>query len=586
MLTLSGAASIADYQAALRTITYSSSATTLPTGNRTVSFQAIDSAGLPGTPASRTIDYTAINTAPTVTASAGITSVTEGGSGASIDPSLAVADSDDANLASATVAISAGRSAGDTLAFTDQSGITGSYDALSGVLSLSGTSSVSNYQAALRSVRFLNAGPAPIGGGRTIEFTVTDPSNASDSATKSVTLTLVDDAPTVATSAASTSYTENDPAVAIDPALTLSDPDSATLASAEVKLTDAVSGDRIIVPAAYPVPGALTVTGSGTSTISISGSASVSAYRDLLRAISFESISDDPTGATRHVQFKASDAVSTITAATSKAVAVTPVNDAPIAVAESLTTDEDTVKLADVRSNDTDPDHLTSTLAVDQVNGAGGNVGATLTTAKGAKVVIDAAGNLSYDPRGAFDALQVGDANGTDSVTYRVKDPANATSGTVTVTFTITPVNDAPKAVARAYNAIANAALELEPTGNAGIGAPKVRINGDLVQGATDADDPVGAAPITDQTVATTGGGSVDLDADGTFVYTSQPGETATADTFQFQINDPHGASSTQTVSLNLRARVWFVDVDNAASPTARAPSRSRPRRPRRRPAW
>ncbi len=90
-------------------------------------------------------------------------------------------------------AISVGRSAGDTLAFTDQSGITGSYDALSGVLSLSGTSSVGNYQAALRSVKFANAGPAPTGGARTITFTVRDPSNDSGSDAKTVSLALIDD---------------------------------------------------------------------------------------------------------------------------------------------------------------------------------------------------------------------------------------------------------------------------------------------------------------------------------------------------------------------------------------------------------
>lgn len=566
VLTLTGTASLATYQAALRTIAYSSTATTLPTGNRTISFTAIDSAGLPGTPASKTIDYTAVNAAPTVTTSAGTTSVSEGAAGAAIDPTLIVGDTDDANLASATVTITAGRSAGDTLAFTNQNGISGSYDALAGVLSLTGSSTVSNYQAALRSVRFVNAGPLAIGGARTITFTAVDPSNDSGTGTKAISLTLVDDPPSIATSGGSTAYTENATATAVDPALALTDPDSANLTSAEVKLTDPVAGDRLILPAAYVVPGSLTVTGSGTTTIAISGTATVSAYRDLLQAIGFESSSDNPTGATRHVQFKAGDATTTVTASTNRSVTVTPVNDAPIGVVDSATTNEDAAKVFNVRDNDQDPDHVTSQLTVDQVNGSSANVGATVTTAKGATVVIDALGNASYDPRGAFDALQVGDPDGTDSVTYRVKDPANATSNTVTVSFTITPVNDAPQAVARTYNAIANAALELEPTGNAGIGAPKVRIDGDLVQGATDADDPVGATPITDQTVATTGGGSVNLDADGTFVYTSEPGETATTDTFQFQINDSHGASSTQTVSLNLKARVWFVDVDNAGA--------------------
>jgi hypothetical protein len=566
ILALSGSATLAQYQSVLRTVTYSSSATSLPSGTRTVSFQVLDSAALPGNVATKSIAYTAVNSAPNVTASAGTTSVTEGAAGAAIDAALTVTDSDDTNLSSASVTISAGRSSGDTLTFTNQNGISGSYDSLSGVLSLSGSSTVANYQTALRSVKFVNAGPAPTGGARTITFSATDPSTDSDSDTKAISLTLVDDAPSIATSGGSTAYTENAAAIAVDAALTLTDPDSAALASAEAKLTDGVAGDRLIVPAGYPVPGTLTVTGSGTSTISVSGSASPTAYRDLLRAISFESTSDDPTAATRHVQFKAADATTTVTASTDKAIAVTPVNDPPVAVTETFTTDEDTVKLGDVRSNDLDADHATSTLVVDQVNSAGSNVGAIVTTAKGAKVTIDAAGNLSYDPRGVFDALQVGDANETDSVTYRLKDPANDTSNTVTVNFTITPVNDAPQAVARTYNAVANAALELEGAGNGGVGAPKIRIDGDLVQGATDADDAVGSTPITDQTVATSGGGSVDLDADGTFVYTSEPGETASTDSFQFRINDPHGAFSLQTVSLNLKARIWFVDVDNAGA--------------------
>ncbi|HEX4145463.1 MAG TPA: fibronectin type III domain-containing protein [Pirellulales bacterium] len=61
----------------------------------------------------------------------------------------------DADLTSATVAISPGTlQTGDLLIFNNQNGITGSYDAASGVLSLTGTASVADYQAALQSVLF------------------------------------------------------------------------------------------------------------------------------------------------------------------------------------------------------------------------------------------------------------------------------------------------------------------------------------------------------------------------------------------------------------------------------------------------
>ena len=63
-----------------------------------------------------------------------------------VDSGLTVSDADNANLASATVTISAGFATGeDTLAFTNQNGITGSWNAGTGVLTLSGTATVANY---------------------------------------------------------------------------------------------------------------------------------------------------------------------------------------------------------------------------------------------------------------------------------------------------------------------------------------------------------------------------------------------------------------------------------------------------------
>ena len=63
-------------------------------------------------------------------------------------PTLSDADNG-GNLTSATVSISTGFLTGDTLNFTNQNGITGSYDTATGVLTLTGTASVANYQTAL-----------------------------------------------------------------------------------------------------------------------------------------------------------------------------------------------------------------------------------------------------------------------------------------------------------------------------------------------------------------------------------------------------------------------------------------------------
>ena len=72
-----------------------------------------------------------------------------GGPPVPVDPSLTVTDAQSATLDSATVALAAGSSAGDALtATTAGTAITASYSA--GTLTLSGTDSLADYQAALR----------------------------------------------------------------------------------------------------------------------------------------------------------------------------------------------------------------------------------------------------------------------------------------------------------------------------------------------------------------------------------------------------------------------------------------------------
>jgi VCBS repeat-containing protein len=90
--------------------------------------------------------------------------------------SLAVADSDDERLARATVSIGTGFVAGeDSLVFARRGRIVGSYDATTGVLTLTGRASLAEYQAALQSVRYSDSnGASPTTGARTIDFQVDD----------------------------------------------------------------------------------------------------------------------------------------------------------------------------------------------------------------------------------------------------------------------------------------------------------------------------------------------------------------------------------------------------------------------------
>ena len=80
--------------------------------------------------------------APVVTAG-GSTAYVENGAAVAVAPALTLTDADSTQLVGATVAITAGFATGqDVLSFTDQAGITGSWNAGTGVLTLSGTATV------------------------------------------------------------------------------------------------------------------------------------------------------------------------------------------------------------------------------------------------------------------------------------------------------------------------------------------------------------------------------------------------------------------------------------------------------------
>ncbi|HEX4519754.1 MAG TPA: fibronectin type III domain-containing protein [Gaiellaceae bacterium] len=151
----------------------------IPAGSTSAPFYMLDTTpGMPTVTASAgstTAVQVEVVTAPTapLTLAGGGNTVTYalGGGPVTVDAGIAPADSDSATLSSASVAITDGLSAGDSLATTvGGTGISASY--ANGTLSLDGTATVSDYQAALDQVSF--SGTTSSGGSRTIVWTVGD----------------------------------------------------------------------------------------------------------------------------------------------------------------------------------------------------------------------------------------------------------------------------------------------------------------------------------------------------------------------------------------------------------------------------
>lgn len=102
-------------------------------------------------------------------------SYTENDGPVAITSTLSLQDIDSVNLESAVIQIADNYVNGeDVLAFTDQNGISGSWDVGTGTLTLTGSSSVANYEAALRSVTYENTSSDPNTSTRTLSIVVSD----------------------------------------------------------------------------------------------------------------------------------------------------------------------------------------------------------------------------------------------------------------------------------------------------------------------------------------------------------------------------------------------------------------------------
>jgi hypothetical protein len=365
VLTLTGTASVADYETALRSAKYENSSEDPSEAPRLVRFQVTDSDGATSVPSSREIFVTKINDAPVVTASDGAATYTEGDGPTAVDSGLTVGDVDNANIEGGHVRISNGFEPGDELAFADQAGINGSYNSDTGVLTLTGTATKADYQAALRSIEFSGTSDDPPAT-KTVEFVVNDGQLDSDPSARTIAVTGVNDKPVLVASGGALSYTEGDGAVAVDPAITASDVDSASFAGATVAIGagHSPSEDALAFTAQNGITGAYD---SDTGVLTLSGSASVAEYESALQSVTYENSSDDPSTADRTITFQVDDGAATdnLSDPVTRDINVSAVNDAPVVATSADSTpyvagDPATVVDADVTVADADNANIES----------------------------------------------------------------------------------------------------------------------------------------------------------------------------------------------------------------------------------
>jgi hypothetical protein len=603
VLTLSGTDTVANYQNALESVTFSNTSDNPSSGTRTVTFQATDDSSAASSPATRNVTVTPVNDAPVVMTTGGSTSQTEGQPGVVVDSGVTVSDVDDTDLNSARVRITpAGFQLGDTLEFADQNGISGNYDATTGVLALTGTSSVGNYQTALQTVKFKTTNPNPTSS-KDVEFKVNDtdatPANSNSNApTKNIAVTAVNNAPVVTPTGANLVYTENDAPTFVDSGLSITEPEGDTLNSGSAEITsnfqsgeDALSwtdndmGDFITMVVGPSTPEKISLTGPGTA----------AQYQAALSAVKYANSSDLPSTAPRTVTFSVTDTglPSPATGTGTRGITVNPVDDPPVAVNDPGTstagtvTDAQTTVLEDaiatavpVLANDTDVDAGTKTIF------------STTQPTNGTVLITGGGSGLTYKPNADYCNSATGSPSATpDTFTYRLN---NAGGSQATVSMTVTCVNDAPVAgtdnftTAASTDAVGNTTFVIndpadsapatpDPTDtgpNVVDGRPHKTVNSNVRSNDSDVDGP-GPLVITGvgtdgSNGATADGGTVSVAANGhdiVFEPSATNSCTDHSDTFQYTVSDQNpGTPGTAlgTVNVDVNGCVWYVNNDDA----------------------
>ncbi|WP_189587186.1 putative Ig domain-containing protein, partial [Litorimonas cladophorae] len=121
--------------------------------------------------------------------------------------------------------------------------------------------------------------------------------------------------------------------------------------------------------------------------------------------------------------------------------ALSVTNPAPTAADDALSGDENTALTSNViTASDSDPDG--DVLSVSEVNGDVANVGAAIAGSSGGLFTIDANGDISFDPNGEYEGLDVGES-ATSTVSYQISDGEGGFD-TAIVTATIQGANDVP----------------------------------------------------------------------------------------------------------------------------------------------
>lgn len=223
-------------------------------------------------------------------------------------------------------------------------------------------------------------------------------------------------------------YTEDAVPVAIAaPTLTVTDENSANLVSATIMLTAIPDGDSEVLSA--DTTGTPLTATYANGTLTLSGTASVAVYQQVLRTIAYQNTSQNPTTSDRTITVTVSDGIAT---------------SAPVVSTISIIPDDDAPTISVIADQVTDEDVATAALAF-TVGDAETPAANLVVTAVSSNPDLIPDGNIVLAGTGSDRTVRLipaDNAFGTAVITLRVSDGSQETVETFQIT--VTPVNDRP----------------------------------------------------------------------------------------------------------------------------------------------
>ncbi|KAI9549369.1 hypothetical protein GHT06_003735 [Daphnia sinensis] len=350
-----------------------------------------------------------------------------------------------------------------------------------------------------------------------ITYTVSDGNGGTDTGDLAITVTSVNDMPVAVDDVVTT---PEDSPVSGNVLTNDTDVEGNTLTVSGYSIVGITGPFTIGTPATIPSIGTIVVNGDGSFTFTPEAN-----YNGTVPVITYM-VSDENGG----------------TDTGDLAITVTAVNDAPVAVDDTITTLEDFPVSGNILTNDTDVEGNTLTVSGYSIVGITGpfTIGTTETIPSIGTIVVNADGTFTFTPIANF--------NGTVPViTYTVSD-GNGGMDSGDLTITVTSVNDVPVAVDDIISSSGDSPVSGNVlTNDTDVEGNTLTVSGYSILGLT--------GPFTIGTTETIPSiGTILVNSDGTFTFTPVANYNGAVPVITYTVSDGNGGTDTGDLTITVTA--------------------------------